>query len=624
MRPPWSTRTISRNHACQRPSHFLFVDVETIPFTIERETTYQEHHIRLGCVCSVAWPQKRKPKETWHTFKTAAQFWTVLEKCLVARRVLWVFAHNALFDLTILRLWNEIEAGRVKLERPGRPYRDPETGEDRMSDDWRGTIAIDGLPFWIESEVNGKRADFIDSMNYYACSLADMGRSCGVPKLDMPEFAADDATWERYCRNDVEVLKTGMLSLLDEWGRDNRGNWQPTAASLAWSHYRHKHMPEVGIVVPEHAEARHLEWSSYFGGECRAFYRGSCGPVTHYDVNSLYPSVMHGHVYPRELVDFILCPNPGIFDHLLGRYCVIGDVTLRTDVDHYPLRLNDRVIFPIGEFRTVLAGAELHDAWVAGRVHKLHAVAYYRGAKLFDSYVDQWYTEKYMARREGNTTREKLAKLMLNALPGKFVQRSPQWEADKRVEVVRPWQVFPFKDSETGIVYPARSVAWLGQVARVKRDCQHTFPAVGAFVTSYARVRMRRLRARVPKGCCLYQDTDSLMIHLAGVAGFESSGVQLGEGLGQLRTVGEYSQLTIRGPKNYTADGVHRVAGVKCKDRHIGDMRWVGERFERSGMVVTRPPDGTIRSWHRDFETPGTVAEGGYDAGGWYYPRIVP
>lgn len=621
MSAPWRTRTLSPNHSCQRPSEFIFLDVETVPYLIENSSTYYEHHIRLGCACYVSWPQKRQPKEEWFDFTTAEEFWLWAKSKCKGKRVLWVYAHNALFDLTILRLWDMIETRKIVTERDGRPYFDPKTGEERQSGVWKGALAIDGIPFWIEGEWEGKRINFVDSMNYYNCSLKEMGHSCGVLKLDMPEFTEADEKWQVYCRNDVSVLKNAMIQLMEQWGRGDHGNWQPTAPSLAWSHYRHKHMPN-SIVLADHGDARDLEWAAYYGGECRAYYRGNTPtPVVHYDCNSLYPSVMYGNYYPTELVDFILCPNPGIFDSLLDRFCVVAEVTLETPEDSYPKRTDKAVLYPVGRFRTALAGPELIDAWRKGRVLNLHSCAYYRRGVLFSSYVEQWFREKAVARIEGDQAREKLAKIMLNSLYGKFVQRSPQWENEPRVEVVRPWTVFPWKDPDTGIIWPARAIGWIGQVARHRRDCQHTFPAVGAYVTAYARMKMRELRRQLPKGSVYYQDTDSLFVNYVSQEANDIIKHIRGDGLGELRHVADYMHLAIRGPKNYTAEGRHVIAGVRAKDLPISEGEWVGERFERAGSVVSRNPDGCIRSYRVDFATPGTCAEGGYDDDGWYFPR---
>src|SRR5207302_10659290 len=99
---------------------------------------------------------------------------------------------------------------------------------------------------------------FVDSMNYYNCSLAELGRSVGITKLNMPEFTDPNGAWRIYCRNDVDILKAGMIDLIREWSAHDNGNWQPTAASLAWSNYRHKHIPE-SVVIHQHGNAKDLQ-----------------------------------------------------------------------------------------------------------------------------------------------------------------------------------------------------------------------------------------------------------------------------------------------------------------------------------------------------------------------------
>jgi DNA polymerase family B len=375
------------------------------------------------------------------------------------------------------------------------------------------------------------------------------------------------------------------------------------------------------VVLHQHAEARALEWESYFPGECRAWYRGHCpGPVAHFDVNSLYPSVMLGNAYPTELIDYMLTPRPGMVDWLISKYLCIARVDLEATSDDLPFRKRPRVYYPIGRFTTTLAGPEFVRAWSGGHVRSVRALAYYKRAPVFNSYVSFWWAQRQSARAHGDCAREKLAKTLLNSLYGKFAQRNPRWQFDRRIEVVRPWRAFPWKHPDTGTVYPARGIGWEGQYAADRGDSPHCFPAVAAFVGAYARERMREIRRNVPPSCLYYQDTDSLMVADDPLARAEMGPLPLGDELGELREVGRYNRVTIRGPKNYTCDGIHTIAGVKASDREVGPMEWIGERWENGPQIVVREPDRTVCSWPMNFSTPGTCLEGGYGADGWYYP----
>jgi hypothetical protein len=621
---PWGTRPLDRNKVCQRPSRFVFVDTETWTDKLPTIDGQSRHTLRLGVACSVTWPQGESRSEEWIEFTDSDVFWKWLRGRQRKGKVVWVVAHNMVYDFTILSGWDRLETTEYRVKTEARDYFDCRTGEPRRAKEWQGLVAIDGLPFHLETQGEVGRVNFTDLMNYHRCPLAAVAKTLGTEKLPRPDAKMPDEWWFAYCRRDVEILKDAYLSLVDRWCYRDLGNWAMSGPALAWNHYRHRHMPKP-VTLHGHSEARDLEWAACHPGEIRAWFRGHCpGPVVHYDVNSLYPSVMAGREFPTELVDYIVNPQPGMAEWLMGKFLTIGEVDVETHRGEIPFRRAGRTLYPVGRFRTTLAGPELIRAWYRREVRRITKLAYYRGAGLFDSFVGEWWERKRQALDNRDIAGEKFAKLMLNSLPGKFSQRNPSWRFDARIPVVRPWRAFPWREDETGVVWNARAIGWQGQYAAARDDSAHAFPAISAYVTSYAREKMRAIRADVPPSCLFYQDTDSLMVATDDYATNEYLAGLVGTELGDLREVGRYEKVTIRGPKNYSHDGEHTIAGVKISDDECGPMLWTGTRWEGGGQIVTRPPDGTVRTWPVDFDTPGSCLEGGYGQDGWSYPVQIP
>jgi hypothetical protein len=619
----WRGHSIGHNKRSRRPSLFCFVDTETIARPQKPDCTYVENELRCGVACFVEWRKGRKLKESWWDFDKADGFWVRLLAMLQPHRVCWLVAHNCLFDSTVLGLWELLEHNRLFTSAKEYAKVQGNLVDQHVKPNWQGLIAIDGLPFHMELLHENGRLNVSDLQNYYPCSLESIGESVGIPKMDMPALDATGESWLTYCKQDVEILKTAYLNLVKRWEREDNGNWKMSAAGLAWNNYRHTRDCS-DIIIHQHGNARDLEWDAYYGGECRAWYRGQCRDrVVHLDVNSLYPSVMANNEYPIELVDYILTPHLGIVESLVERYSVIADITMENIWDDIPTRHNGRIVYPVGTFRTQLAAPEFASCLKGNCIHQIHAIAYYKRAAIFNDYVQRWYGVKSNASEVGDSAGELLAKLMLNSLNGKFAQRSKVWESDPDVECLRPWSVWPHKDQETGRVFSARSIGWNAQVAKNLRQCSHSFPAIAATITSYARQKMQHIRQDIPPSCLYYQDTDSLLVDREWFYDDGRWQLPMGKGLGQLRIVGEYAKLEIRGPKNYTADGRHCISGVRRKDRKEGAYTFIGSRMERTASIVTRPPDGTVRSWERIFDVPGTCREAGYNAEGWYIPMAL-
>lgn len=109
---------------------------------------------------------------------------------------------------------------------------------------------------------------------------------------------------------------------------------------------------------------------------------------------------------------------------------------------------------------------------------------------LFDEYIDKWYAVKEEAGRTGNKALRTLAKLMLNALYGKF-------------------GTSPHKRSK----YPKYVDGAITYVNGQPKDEKSVYIPMAAFITSYAREECIRSAQSVYERW-VYSDTDSL--HLLG------------------------------------------------------------------------------------------------------------
>lgn len=146
--------------------------------------------------------------------------------------------------------------------------------------------------------------------------------------------------------------------------------------------------------------------------------------------------------------------------------------------------------------------------------YKLKDIEYVCGWKfravtgIFDSYIDYWTDIKIQATKDGNPGLRSIAKLMLNALYGKFAT-SPY------VRSAIPYQ------TENGVKFRKTE-----KVEREKN--QRVYLPVGEYITSIARNKtIRSCKACIDR--IIYSDTDSM--HLLGNSipeGIEVDSVKLG------------------------------------------------------------------------------------------------
>lgn len=646
-------RRITPNHSCEQPSLLVFFDCETVPVPGAKTGDPAEHHFRLAVARFYRFRSGQWRYVTQQRFDDKHELWQWIFTKASKKQVLWVFAHNAIFDLTVSAFWAYLDGREVEIScylDVKRGFREkPKPKEEK----WRGLVVIDERKLIIECCHENGRITLVDSMNYYRESLASVGESIGVPKLAMPPFEADDEEWFRYCENDVLVLSLSITKLMDEWRREDRGNWQPTAASLAWSNYRHRHLDRQ-ITTHDDKAAAALEREAHIGGECRMWFRGSVlddymfsirdfqqlpvadhpylrGPVHHYDVNSLYPWIMCTRPMPVQLTMFLSNPSVDELRRLVERRFCIATVSVRAEVDRWPYReqiagrpsWSQRILFPIGSFTTTLCGSELVDALNRGVVTHVHDVSTYATGRLFGSFVRYWYRVKNDSCREQNPTKRNLAKVMLNSLYGRFAMGAKRWELDQAIECIEPWGCWVDHDYDTGETLRCRGIAGETFVEREAPVGEHRLTAIAAAITSEARYYMRTVRDSLPHRSVLYQDTDSLMILDSSRSQFESLVDVNPSELGSFRHINSYECVEFVGPKNYTADGRNVIAGLPANAKKIGDRRFVGDAFENTASVLCRPCPDTIKVWVREADFSGLTGGDLPGRDGWTVPTLL-
>ena len=118
---------------------------------------------------------------------------------------------------------------------------------------------------------------------------------------------------------------------------------------------------------------------------------------------------------------------------------------------------------------------------------------------MFTEYIDYWYSVKTESKKTGNKGMEKIAKLMLNSLYGKFGSR------------LNGYSKQPYYDSNADIVRYTIPRDQNGN--KIPEDRKGGYLPVATFITSYCRDKIIRA-ANVCGERFIYADTDSL--HISG------------------------------------------------------------------------------------------------------------
>ena len=545
---------LPRNFANQSPQACIFVDTETLPKPLDDKT--EAHYLDLGMAayCRRA-DNGQWTKPEWFTFTTREEFWDWVITKTRSKVRLYLFAHNGAFDLPVLAAFTQLPERGYTIRR----------------------AVCDAPPIDITWKNGDRTIRFIDTLNIWRMSLAEIGRSVGLSKLRMPSPDDSEIRKLAYCRRDVKVLMLAVIKWLDFLKDNDLGGFQPTLASQSLGTFRHRFMKHQ-IGIHNNNNAIHLERDAYVGGRTECFRLGHYeGEFYYIDVNSMYPSVMRGNLYPARLSTWTDQVTIDDLKRWRKQFLVIANVTLQTTEADYPKVHDGKLVFPVGSFTVSLASPELYKALDAGHIAEVHQASIYYGEELFTDFVDYVYGARVRSRAEGNHVDAHSFKILANSLYGKFGQRGRRFEIKEPcdpnlIAIQENW------DADKGKLTTLRYFGGICQEWKSEGESSNSFPAIAAFVTSYARVVLADAINRAGRENCYYCDTDSLVINRNGWERITDLVDQ--ERLGSWSLDRILDKLTLHGAKDYVFDGDMRVKGVRR------DAVWIDDSTVEQDMFV--------------------------------------
>ena len=480
-------------------------------------------------------------------------FWRWLHKAAASEKVIQVYGWDMWQAWCLLGGHEEIAAGYINLD----------IARDCF-------IAAD-LPTILTFKINGgPKVEWIDLGNL-GIAKADYGVQDDRAILPAAKMAISDY------RSMCYIYKLGAPAM--------------TAASQAWRALCLRN--EAVLPSPANVD---FELAAYFGGRCECFRIGEVRCRLHkIDISSMYTALALNAMFPGHYVGFWRPGNDCVDEARLGpadmesRCLPIADVTLRTDMPFYPARdsvrvnrlrkpgmgmYDERVIYPIGEFRTMLCGPELTIAKAHKHVHAWHEVRYYEPVPLLQDW-SAWALETRQAITRHSKLRRlaKCFKRIINSLPGKWCQHNVVWKnypalnCDRAVWH-REYGVHPITKAMTVF----RTVAGKCQYMDCTQLADHSRPAVAAWWTSLGRAFTTMALFSLGADSRFYVDTDGFPVDDDGLAVIkELYGISETVEPGKFRIVASADNAEFRGIRNYLFGGEWFKAGPSpVDDESIG------------------------------------------------------
>lgn len=378
---------------------------------------------------------------------------------------------------------------------------------------------------------------FLDTLRHWALSVERMGKQLGYLKLEMPHLGCDCEKCVEYCRRDCEVAFKFISEMMARY------EWlgltiKSTLPSMAMQLFRNMYRGEFDLLPDGILK---IFKDAYYGGRVEMFYKGVVtGKTNHYDVNSLFPSVMLNHDFP-VLASWYKTKKPD--------YTKAGAAKGFAEIPKHfipclPVRHYQELLFPYGNVSGVWTYPEIRYLLEQGGGFVAdEAVEFSDVEQPFNEYVKFCYDHRLRSDNEIDKT---FWKLMLNSLYGKFGQTrgittiTIDKGSGKAVE-----RTISSRSKTSNIIW-------------------------SAYVTSYARVKLHKYLIQCSK--VYYTDTDSL---------FTPDEIETSTELGDLKLEGVRSLCEFVGNKIYMVDGKAKAKGVR--EAFASD-------FIRTGRAIYRKP----------------------------------
>lgn len=607
MPRPVPIHRLRQNETEWSPAHVLFFDTETDEVDLGTDKLLTLKLWTAKLVDRRATKTGRLEVKRWRG-TTAETLVDAVEEAVRGRSSLWLYAHNLSFDLATTRL-------PLRLIQRGWGVSD---------------AAVSGRSPWLRMARGRARLGMFDSGSWLPMPLGQVGELVGIPKPPLPAAGDSEDIWYSRCESDTEILSTAMCQLMDWWDSGNHGKWNITGSSSGWNAFRHIPTVQRVVINPE-PEGIKCDRAAIYGGRRSVWRVGEmrAGPFLELDFEAAYPTIAaHLQLPLQRRSRFSGLPvNDWRVDS--EDWGIVAHCHIRTGVPVVPLRTQSGVFYPVGEFRTTIAGPDIRAARDAGALVAIGAGYVHQMGKVMQPWA-QWILDiqsgrntacpdvaRVVAKQWGRTV---IGKWAAHGFEKTALGPSPSfgWGYEEGFDVAT--------NSHGGMVDIGGQRWWVATGA----EPDNAYPAVLGWVESEVRVRLNRVISALGRGAVIQCDTDGLIVSepmlgskaargefvapdgVYGAAKVEWVLQQLAPLVWPLRLRLKRSSrhLTVIGPQHVQTDSGRRYSGIPGMATRDERGHFVGHLWPKlQWQMANGDPRGYVRP-HRDAVIGGVYAPG--------------
>lgn len=531
-------------------------------------------------------------------FKTQQQFINIFISCLRVKEPLNVIAHNMAFDHRVLnlpRLFNSL--GYYSIP----------------------PIINDRLFIWRVKTDKGN-ALFYDTANYAVESVEKLGKDLKFPKMEINFDNPNDEEMFVYCQRDVEIIEKFMVDFHTFIFENKLGRYQLSLASQALAAWKTSLMDD-SVYIHNDLKTLELERESYHGGRVEMFKQinDKCGMYHLFDINSLYPFIMETKPVPQTWIKTRDNVPLKYFDNHPQTHYYIADCLIETNEPVFSIVHDDKLLFPVGKFRSTIHHEELMYGLQRGYIKKIFHLAIYKAKILFSKYVNFFKEVKFKAEQGGNGSWRYIAKIFSNSFYGKWGQLQVHRQLISTEISDKVWRMPGYDEIRKEYL---SSVFWFGELWEETRhgECTHSNPAIAGAITASARMLFWSICNKIGKENCYYGDTDSFICNDTGA--YNLYDIIDDRLYGFLKHEGSTNLLHIRGAKDYSFGVKNKVKGVPHKAILTDAQKWNYDQFMGVKEWINKGASGDVLVYKREKERRSPYNKGIVGVDGWVKPHL--
>lgn len=541
------------NESVRIPRRHIFAHIES------RTRATQGGKVNSWDVAVATFREGRKDrptKESTHRFTTKAELWAaVAGHCAKgSRTVLW--AHNlGLF----VRLGDAL-------------HHLPHSGWDLVAHN----LSPHGT--WLQWSDGVRTLIMVDVAAVFPKTLGQIGKLFGLAEPNTPYDKESREYRLARVTTAEHIVRTAVTKYLAWIEQAEFGNWQYTGAGQSYAAFRHLHMKHK-LLVHDDQEALIAERRAMWTGRCEAFWHGTMlrQYVDEWDFTSSYASICAERSLPTKLIGPM--PPRYAWRRVLDdpNVALLAHVHVKTLTPAAPTNHNGRIIWPIGEYDSVLWDVEIKALIDAGAEVTVTRGWLYRKTPALAEWA-RWILASLNASDDKVPAWKKtVLKHHSTALIGRFSMAYKSWDKFCR-DPHSGVRLTKCTDIDTGEQFELMQVGHQVYKQEASQEWQHSMPAITGYVMACARVKLWELIQQIPAEALLYVDTDSLLVtdrwrtHMQGLCNTSA-----GHGLRLKSTSFGFS---IYGPRQIIVGPRVRVAGVPTGARRVARHTFEGEVWQ--------------------------------------------